>query len=216
MANNHSELTVNTLIPTRLVNGVELDVLEELGFRHEKSPVVNGDQAFYFYCEEGLDPEPMFNIEDPIDYLHQVEQEYPQELGKKRPEWVSNLVAGLEKHITEEGDVALEWKQLLDEDAHIEIFQGILGKPGCELEHITLEGACYCDKMRRGEFGGYAIRIYPNRIVSIGTPSTIDSLEEIAAASQRVLSDWESGDLAGAVRHLKATVDKHVPGYLSV
>lgn len=42
----------------------------------------------------------------------------------------------------------------------VTLFQGILNKPECsDIPYITIEGANTCDKMRQGEFGGFAVLI---------------------------------------------------------
>lgn len=214
MANMYNELTVTPAIPASLVNGAEKDVLEKYGFSYEK--VTRGEEEFfYFFAEEGLDPEPMLDLDDPVEYLHEMEQEFPKG-SHDRPEWFVRLITEIEAHIKEHGEDEMIRAETLGMDTYEDIFQSILRKPGCSVESITIEGAIYCDKMRPGEFGGHATRIYPDRSVSIATPGSIDELERIAQATQNVLENWEQGDLASAVMALKATVEQSVPGYLTV
>lgn len=123
---------------------------------------------------------------------------------------------GISQHIRAEGGEHIIDAEFLDRSVYIEVFQGILQKRECTLSYLTLEGALWCDKVRPGEFGGHAARIYCDRVVAITTPGTIEVLEGIAQAAQNALNSWEHGDLAGAMRDLRDTVEAAVPGYLVV
>lgn len=64
---------------------------------------------------------------------------------------------------------------VLDDDTEIyeedlfKIFQKIIKASGGELKHIILQGAETCDKMRPGEFGGWAVFITEKKVDSFNT-----------------------------------------------
>lgn len=44
--------------------------------------------------------------------------------------------------------------------------------------NIAVEFACYCSKLRPGEFGGVAMVIFPDRVVAYGTSAIVDLIRE--------------------------------------
>ncbi|HYW76196.1 MAG TPA: hypothetical protein VFA48_06180 [Gammaproteobacteria bacterium] len=200
MANHELTITVTPMIPTRMVNALDLEILQALGLTWEK----DGESHYYFFSESGLDPMPEMVIDDLQEFLRDAEQEYPQD--REHPAWVSRLLGDVETAIEVGADEFIADNDCLPTAE--QVLQSVLHKPGWQDRpaYIQMMGASWCSRVRPNEFGGFVTRITPERIVELDTWNGMDRYLRLVDAAQAVVDRWENGDLAAAVRTLAAEV----------
>lgn len=207
MADHATTLTVMPYVPVALVNARDLDVLDVLGVA--RCPVADDrvyETSYYFYTKSGFESEPEFVISDPAEFLRNAGQAYPAE--GYRPEWVNILLRAVEAAAeSDESDFVAGPDELPTAEI---LFQSLLNKPGWENppDYIQVMGSTWCSKTRPNEFGGFVVRITPQRIVELDTWGGMDRYLPLLCASQAVVDRWERGDLAGAVRDLHEAIRK--------
>lgn len=201
MANNEQTVTVTPMIPTRMVNALDLDILHECGLTWEK----DGESHYYFFSECGLNDMPELAIDNPQEFLREAEQEYPPE--RERPAWVGMLLGEVETAIEAGEDEFIADNDCLPTAG--QVLQSLLGKPGWQDRpaFIQMMGATWCSKARPNEFGGFVVRITPERIIELDTWGGMDRYLRLIDAGQAVVDRWEQGDLGEAVRGLAAEID---------
>ena len=188
MADNYSEATVNTNIPSNLVSDVEKELLQALGYKCE--PADSEGSYLYFFqreCNYSL------HIEDPSLFLQQVNTTFPDK--DNRPTWPTRLIEYLSEAVnSEEGntDIEIDFSDLETEIAAEDLFQGILNKPansGSEMiDEIIIMGAYYCSVMRPEQFGGWVTRITRD---NINTEDTFSMLERLRCSQSEITNHAE-------------------------
>lgn len=201
MANHELTITVTPMIPTRMVNALDLEILQALGLSWEK----DGESHYYFFSERELFFMPELAIDDTREFLRDAEQEYPRD--RERPTWVNKLLGEVEREIEAGSDgIIMESDYIPTAE---QVLQSLLCKPGWgdRPAYIQMMGASWCSRARPNEFGGFVTRITPERIVELDTWNGMDRYLRLVDAAQAVVDRWENGDLAGAVRSLAAEID---------
>lgn len=228
MAITYSQLTVQPFIPDKMVNVIDLEVIKQLGIMHQFIDGYGGEKRYHFYVNDSsMSASPMFSTDDPQLYLNTIRKVYPDKA--RRPEWVEKLEAGLEQEIRDQqdpGDLAVVSGLFHSDEPIVEVFQSLLAKQAAFIERgeaefaaggipfIEIEGVYDYAGQLPGSFGGFAYRIYPDRMVRVDTASVIDRLEAIARMMMAV--DESTGDSQEVALHLlKEKVNEAIPGFFA-
>ena len=150
MANNYAQATLYPDIPSSDVTELEIAMLQTAGWQSDRV-----EDGLYFFAPERADED--INIES---------------LGS---EYTNPTLVGI---LDARYYYRYDYKDILNKHITVvDIFQNIISRSST-LDYVTVEGACTCDKMRRGEFGGFAYYITSDSVKYMNTSGFLAELLE--------------------------------------